>query len=313
VQESGVSVFAITGANGQLGRRLVRSLAELEPGVPVRALVRSAAAAASLGNLVATHPLLDVRTVDFSNPDSMGPALVGVTRVVHLVGILRETPGNRYADAHEGAVAALIAAASRNGVGQLIALSILGADARHQNACLRSRGRADDLLRGSVVPATVLRVPMVLGGEDPASRALAARARRSWSVTFRATSLEQPIDADDVVAALRSLLGVPLGDLAPLAGAALDRAGPESLSRKALIDRAAALVGQQTRVFSLPVAFGYALAFALERALKAAPVTRAMLGVLDHDDCIDPAPAAARLGIELTPLDMTLRRVMALA
>jgi uncharacterized protein YbjT (DUF2867 family) len=263
VQESGVSVFAITGANGQLGRRLVRSLAELEPGVPVRALVRSAAAAASLGNLVATHPLLDVRTVDFSIPDSMGPALVGVTRVVHLVGILRETPGNRYADAHEGAVAALIAAATRNGVGQLIALSILGADARHQNACLRSRGRADDLLRGSVVPATVLRVPMVLGGEDPASRALAARARRSWSVTFRATSLEQPIDADDVVAALRSLLGVPLGDLAPLAGAALDLAGPESLSRKALIDRAAALVGQQTRVFSLPVAFGYALAFAL--------------------------------------------------
>jgi hypothetical protein len=34
-----------------------------------------------------------------------------------------------------------------------------------------------------------------------------------------------------------------------------------------------------------------------------------MLGVLDHDDDIDPAPAAARLGIQLTPLDETLRRI----
>ena len=153
-------MFAITGANGQLGRRLVRSLAELEPGVPVRALVRSAAAAASLGNLVATHPLLDVRTVDFSNPDSMGPALVGVTRVVHLVGILRETPGNRYADAHEGAVAALIAAASRNGVGQLIALSILGADASDVSDLQSEEALRElaNIVGGSVITA--------LGGSD---------------------------------------------------------------------------------------------------------------------------------------------------
>ena len=33
-----------------------------------------------------------------------------------------------------------------------------------------------------------------------------------------------------------------------------------------------------------------------------------MLGVLDHDDDIDPRPACARLGLALTPLDETLRR-----
>jgi hypothetical protein len=33
-----------------------------------------------------------------------------------------------------------------------------------------------------------------------------------------------------------------------------------------------------------------------------------MLGVLEHDDRIDPAPACARLGIRLAPLDATLRR-----
>ena len=41
---------------------------------------------------------------------------------------------------------------------------------------------------------------------------------------------------------------------------------------------------------------------------RTSPVTRAMLGVLDHDDRIDPQPACAELGLTLTPLDETLRR-----
>jgi hypothetical protein len=35
-----------------------------------------------------------------------------------------------------------------------------------------------------------------------------------------------------------------------------------------------------------------------------------MLGVLDHDDRVDPAPACDRLGITLTPLDEALRRCL---
>ena len=38
-------------------------------------------------------------------------------------------------------------------------------------------------------------------------------------------------------------------------------------------------------------------------------VTRAMLRVLDHDDDIDPKPAAAALGIELTSLEQTLAHI----
>ncbi len=305
-------MFAITGANGHLGRRLLCALADAMPELPVRALVRSASAAAALANLRVGLPCLEIRTVDFSDPVSMGTALAGVTRLVHLVGILRESPGNRYADAHEAAVVALVAAAQSAGVHSLVGLSILGANARSLNACLSSRGRADDRLLAAPMPATVLRVPMVLGGDDLASRALAGRARRPWSLTFRAASLEQPIDADDVVNALLALLRMPMADLAPFAGAALDLAGPESLSRRALVDRAARLLGRQTRLMSLPVTVGYGLALLLERTQRAPALTRAMLGVLDHDDCIDSAPTAQRLGIALTPLDVTLRRVLSL-
>ena len=45
-----------------------------------------------------------------------------------------------------------------------------------------------------------------------------------------------------------------------------------------------------------------------EKLLANPPLTRAMLGVLDHDDDIDPKPACDALGIQLTPLDETLLR-----
>jgi hypothetical protein len=39
-------------------------------------------------------------------------------------------------------------------------------------------------------------------------------------------------------------------------------------------------------------------------------VTSAMLGVLDHDDDVDQSVATKCLGIELTPLDRTLARLL---
>ena len=155
------------------------------------------------------------------------------------------------------------------------------------------------------IPATVIRVPMVLGEGDYATRALSARARRSRNVVLRSSSLEQPIYAGDVTAAVAaaSTADVPAGRY--------DLAGPESLSRAALIGRAAKVLGRRTRVISLPLALGCTFAWLLEHVTRDPPVTRAMLGVLDHDDCIDPAPAAETLGITLTPLDETLRRCLA--
>ncbi|MFM8355399.1 MAG: hypothetical protein ACKOBM_10910, partial [Gammaproteobacteria bacterium] len=72
-----------------------------------------------------------------------------------------------------------------------------------------------------------------------------------------------------------------------------------------------ARVGKRTRVVSLPLTLAYGLAGLCERLLRAPPISRAMLGVLDHDDEIDPAPALAVLGLMLTPLSATLDRVMA--
>jgi hypothetical protein len=77
-----------------------------------------------------------------------------------------------------------------------------------------------------------------------------------------------------------------------------------------LIGRAGRLLGNKPTIMSLPIALGYSLAWVLEKTSSNPPVTRAMLGVLDHDDAIDSTAATKLLGLTLTPLDEVLRYVL---
>jgi len=279
----------VTGANGHLGRRLLK---ELE--TPTRAVVRSETAASKLRD----HD--DVRIVDYADDEGLRQACSDCKAIVHLVGIIKEGARATYAAAHEQSTQSLLNAATHAGVERIVYLSILGASEDSANACLASKARAESLLLESPIPVLAIRVPMVLGEGDYASVALLAQARRAVAFTFRASSLEQPIYAGDVVDAI--VAGLRADGPAGI----IELAGPRSLTRRALISTASA-VG--TRTVSLPLALGYALAWFLERMSRNPPVTPAMLGVLDHDDDINPQPGAEALGIRLTGLADMLARV----
>jgi len=292
----------VTGANGSLGRALIQHLQA--SGRTVRALVRSERAAATLRSLA---PPPELAIVDWSDAPGLARATEGCDAVVHLVGVLKETPTQRYADAHEGTARALATAATHGSLRRIVYLSILGADLESGNACLASKARAEAILLAAPLATTVLRLPMVLGGDDPATWALRARARKSVVPLVRGgASLEQPIDARDVVACIAAALERP-----QLAGCVLDVAGPESLARRELVRRAASLLGNTPRFLSIPLALVRGFAALAERITASPPLTTAMLDVLEHDDRIDPKPACGALGITLTPLDDTLRRVVA--
>jgi NADH dehydrogenase len=290
---NGGAPILVTGANGQLGRRLLRRLPA------ARAVVRSQRAAAAL-------PGADVRIVDYRDATGLAAAAAGCDAAVHLVGILKETRGNRYEDAHERASAALAQAAERAGLRRIVCVSILGSRPDSSNACLASKGRAEEILLKGAVPAVILRVPMVLGPGDPASQALARQARAGRVRLIRGgATREQPIAADDLVEAIvAALFREGIGSQA------LDLAGPESLSHRALVERAAALLGTQVSVASGPLGLVQAFAWLAEKLMAEPPITRAMLGVLEHDDDNAPGPSCGRLGIGLTPLDETLRRAL---
>lgn len=291
----------VTGANGSLGRALIGHLHA--GGATVRALVRSERAAATLRSLA---PAPEIAIVDWSDAAGLARAATECDAAVHLVGVLKETPAQRYADAHEGTARALAAAAKQSGMHRIVYLSIIGADVASRNACLASKARAEAILLAPPLATTVLRLPMVLGGDDPATWALRARTRAAVVPLVRGgASLEQPIDAHDVLVAIAAAIERP-----ELAGRVLDVAGPESLPRCELVRRAAALCGRTPRFVAIPLFVVQGFAALAERITATPPLTTPMLGVLEHDDRVDPRPACEALGIRLTPLDDTLRRVV---
>jgi NADH dehydrogenase len=298
--------WLITGANGNLGKRLIGTLLA-EPGNQVTAVVRSSRAKQAIESIPLPQEQrarLQIRVLDYTDVTALHDAAQHCTRAVHLVGILKESKAASYTDAHEASTAALLEALQGTEVQHLTYLSIVGSAPDEANACLASKGRAEVLCLEAALPACVLRVPMVLGEGDYASFALAKRAHARLSFSFRAASQEQPIYAGDVVAAINAAAAAKLDS-------AVNLGGPEVLTRRALTQRAAQVLGRQASVVSLPLAVGFALAGILSAVSANPPFTRDMLEVLDHDDAVAPEAALRALGMNaLTPLDDMLAAVL---
>jgi uncharacterized protein YbjT (DUF2867 family) len=291
----------VTGANGHLGRGLIARITSTQRAC--RAVVRSQQAADQVAAATDDAADVDTRVVDYADARGLAEAARGCRAAVHFVGIIKETSRASYESAHERTCEALRDAAIEAGLEQIVYLSIIGSHPDAANACLASKGRAEQILLDGSVPACVLRVPMVLGRDDYASASLRKQATASTLPLLGAgRSLQQPIDARDVIAAVSGALAAPT----PIHGA-LDLGGPECLSHRELVLRAADLHGRRPVILPIPVAAARLGVAILERVLANPPMTLAMFDVLQHDDRVVAGPACKRLGLELTPLDETLR------
>lgn len=293
----------VTGANGHLGRRLIRTL---PAGSGVQALVRSEDRRNRLLRSVGARDGLEVTVGNPRDPGVVQKLALRCDAAVHLIGTIKAGRDNPLEDSHQRAMAALLEGIAGTPVTSLVYLSILGAAPHSHSACLAARAAVERMAHDAPVAARVIRVPMVLGEGDRASGALARRVRHGRATLFRAASLEQPIYAGDVIAAIGGALSIEGNE-----SMTWDLAGPESLSRRALVVRAAAAAHRSVKVRSLPLWLGLLFAGVLETFKPDPPVTRDMLRILDHDDAIDPIPAARALGVELTTLDEMLSRTVA--
>jgi uncharacterized protein YbjT (DUF2867 family) len=342
----------VTGANGQLGRALIERLTRCEPAFAVRAVVRSEVAAAALGDLT-TQPQLEIVELDLHDAAKLADAARGCHCAVHLVGILKESASRRYHEAHEQSAQAIARAAATAGLHRIVYLSIVGSHPASPNACLASKGRAEQILLEAETPVLILRLPMVIGIGDATARILRREAlARVLPLAAGGRSKTQPIYAGDVIDAIVASLGEPVppnasrapiaADASPApaevdataaraavdalaaqaaanAGAAraapnerddrvLDLVGPECVTQRELVERAAQLYDRRPFVVSIPKRWLLLVAGLAERWLANPPLTRSALEVILADDELDPEPARRALGIRLTPLDETLRR-----
>jgi uncharacterized protein YbjT (DUF2867 family) len=296
--------IVVTGANGQIGRTLLQELArrstQSEP-IRVRALVRSERAKKTIEALD-LEPAPEIEIVDYTSPNAMEAALADMHSVIHLVGIIKESKGASYLGAHEQTCHALALAANRADLKRIVYLSILGSSPSSDNECLASKGRAEAQLLEDRVSTIVLRVPMVLGGDDPATDSLRRQAQaRSLRLIDGGRTLQQPIDARDVVrAALAACHAIPGRSVA------LDVGGPECLPHRNLVQRAARLYHNDPTIRSVPLWLARLVVRVIGLLLPNPPITLPMFDILQHDDRTNPDVVAKTLGIELTPLSKTL-------
>ena len=298
----------ITGANGNLGRQLIRHLSQNSvgpesPRVEVRALVRSKTAAQVVRSLpVSNAPELIVG--EYNNPAFMREAIEHCHAVVHLVGIIKEGAAANYHSAHEQTCRILADVSSGSSVQRIVYLSILGSRPDSINPCLASKGRAEQLLKLGDCPSTILRLPMVLGPEDYASASLRRQARsRFVAMVGGGVTLQQPIDCNDVVNAILAAVHADHAD-----NADFDLGGPECLTHRELVRRAGRLHDQNPLILAIPPSLARIFVGIAERFGTNPPITRPMFEILQCDDRVDQEPCCRKLGIMLTPLDTTLDR-----
>ena len=292
---------AVTGGNGAVGRAIIATTPASD--YELVAAVRSERAAADLRALGAN---VRIERVSYDEPATLVAAFTGASAVIHLPGILVERPGATYEAANVDTTRRVAEAAKSGGVAKLVFVSAIGADTRSPNRYWRTKGEAEAIVRASGIAWTILRVPMLLGTGTEAATALRRRLQRRTIVLLDGgRTRHQPLDVTDVARAV-----IAACDPAVARDATLDLVGPSTLPEREIVERAARLLGRQVRIVSAPTA-AVRLAVRVLRRVTGRGFSPEALEVLTTDTSVDATPAVRALGIELTPLDRTLRASLA--
>ena len=291
--------IVITGANGAVGRALIRYCSGGAPIDPMRlrALVRSHAGAQSLHTLGA-----DVIVVDYRQPETLRSAVAGADAAVHLAGALLPRRGETLLQANAETTRAVVEAATSAGVKTFVYLSFPGADPGASNQYLRAKGMAEAIIQQASFAGAIFRVPMILGSDSPAAVQLRRMARVPLLplVSGGAARL-QPIAQADVLAAIAWAVAV-----APRPLPVLNLVGPETLTYAELLRKVCARLGTRPRILRIPTAAAWLSACLAGALIPGLGWNRSVFDILFHEHLADPAEARAILPLTLTPVHAAL-------
>ena len=298
----GGSCIVITGANGVVGTALIRRLVDNADPAPqrVRALVRGPAQAAVIDRFP-----IEVRQVDYGDPEILAEAFHGAAAVAHLAGALQPRTGERLHDANTGVTRSVVSAAKAAGVRRFVYLSAPGASLESPNEYLRSKALAESAIRRAGFETVVFRVPMVLGAGTPSTRTLFHLAGRRVAPLVRGGRVRiQPVALADVTRAIQWALAVE-----PAPVRVLDLVGPDTLTYVELLRRAEARMDRRPLVVGVP---GWlAEAAAVMGGRLGWGWNRTLFDTLFNEHLGDAAETRGLLPFPLTPVDDLLDELSA--
>lgn len=281
-------MILVTGGTGFVGRHLIARLRK--EGTPVRAVVRDPSKAQGLKDIG-----VEVVPGDVADKPSLEAAAAGVERVIHLVGIIQEGRGFTFRSVHVEGTGNMLAAAKKAGVMQFFFQSALGSRPDARSGYHKTKWEAEELVRRSGVPFTILRPSLIYGPGDLFTVRLSEMMRLSpvLPVIGSGRSKVQPVFIDDVAACIVKAVA---------SGAFLNRAyeigGPEQLTYEEVTRAIAEAMGIRRPVLHLPMLFMRTMARIAETALPKPPVTTDQLVMLLEDNVCDVKNIREAFGLE---------------
>ncbi len=290
--------IAVVGANSAVGTALLAQVGD-DDALDTVAVVRRPEVVAGLPQSLRITP----RVVDYGRSDRLAEAFAGAGAVVHLAGILFESRTSDYRSGNVEVTRAVVEAARAAAVGHVVFVSSLGADPGSRNGYFRSKGEAERLVADSGIGATIIRTPLLLGPGTAGGRALVAAASGPAArVLGGGAHRLRPLDVDDLCRAVLGCCEQP-----PAGVQTCDLVGPETLTHRELIERAADRLGREVSIRSTPVRLAR-LAAGLAGLVRAGGLTPAVIDVITSDEAVE-RNADGELDITLTPLSDTLAKL----
>lgn len=271
-----VTVF---GGSGFLGRHVVRALARR--GYRIRVAVRRPDLAGHLQPLGSVGQIHAVQA-NLRYRWSVDRAVQGSDAVINLVGILAEG-GRQTFDAVQGFGARAIAEAARAaGIGKLVHVSAIGADAASASAYARSKAAGEAAVFETVPTAVVFRPSIVFGPEDDFFNRFAEMARFAPALPLigGGHTRFQPVFVGDVAEAIARAVD---GTLAT--GTVYELGGPEVKTFRECLDIVCRETGRKRAFVSIPFPMAE-LGAKLTGWLPGAPLTLDQVELLKSDNVV---------------------------
>jgi NADH dehydrogenase len=282
-------LITVFGGGGFLGRYVAQTL--LGQGARLRIAGRNANSAnhiKPLGNL----GQVQLMAADIRKPASVARAVMDADAVVNLVGSFADM------DAVQNMGAGIVAqAAADAGVGALVHISAIGADAHSDAEYGQSKAGGEAAVHAAFPAAVILRPSIVFGREDQFINRFAGLIRMLPVVpVIGAATKFQPVFAGDVAKAVAAAL-------VHQDGRVLELGGPEIFSMMELNRWIAKAIGRDPLFVEVPDIAAKMLAKGTGW-MPGAPITDDQFKMLGRDNVVTGTDGLAAYGIVPTPLDV---------
>ncbi len=234
-------------------------------------------------------------------------AIEGADVVVNCVGIINEDSHQKFNAVNCGAAARIARLSAEAGVGKLVHISALAADAESESAYARSKAMGEADVLKNFPSATILRPSIIFGPEDQFFNMFGTMSRYFPVLPIvGADSKMQPVYVDDVAAAAEAAI---MGDATGI----YELGGPDVETMRQLMERLLHVVRRKRFIINIPFGMARINAFFIEIwhkfSLGIVPLvlTRDQVKLLKVDNVVsEGAPGLEALGVHPTSMEAVL-------